>query len=96
MEEKIGRELAVVLCSHIAEGKSPILLAVRDEPEEEYDSGWQFLCNSTDEEDWENAKVCSVEDVLKIEPTLEEYIDTPANLAIVRKDESSPWEEVEL
>jgi hypothetical protein len=53
----IDQSLAVILCSHIASGRKSILIAIRTEPENEMDSGWQLLCNTVENEDWQEAKV---------------------------------------
>lgn len=92
MVGKNERSEAVILCSHVANGK-PILLAMRTEPENESDSGWQMLCNCH-KENWEDAKVCSVYEVLNLEPSLESVIDLPPDITFVRDDVSSKWEKV--
>lgn len=89
MVGKVSRESAVILCSHIVCG-APILLAMRTEPEDEDDSGWQFICNCH-EENWEEAKVCSVSEALELEPSLKNFIDLPYDLTMVRESESSEW-----
>lgn len=83
---------AVIVCAHVANGE-PVLLAMRTEPESEYDSGWQFLCNCH-EENWEDAKVFSVSEALDLEPSLEGFIDLPPDVTIVRDDVSSAWKKV--
>lgn len=47
---------AAMVCVHVARG-APILRAIRDEPLEEADSGWQFLCNSGEDEREAEAQV---------------------------------------
>ena len=56
----------------------------------ENDSGWQFLCNRN-EEDWEDAKVCSLSEALVLEPTLDGFIDQPPGVTVVRDEVSSEW-----
>lgn len=92
MVDKVVRGSAVILCPHVFNG-APILLAMRTEPEGEYDSGWQLLCNCY-EENWEDAKVCSVSEALELEPSLERFIDLPPDVTIVRDDVSLVWEKI--
>lgn len=89
---EVVRGATVILCSHVASGK-PVLLAMRTEPEEEYDSGWQLLCNCY-EERWEEAKVCSVSEALDLEPSLEKFIDLPPEVTIVRDNVDSAWKKI--
>lgn len=89
MVKKVSRDSAVILCSHVANGE-PVLLAIRTEPENENDSGWQFLCNSH-EEDWKDAKVCSVSEALVLEPALDRFIDQPPGITVVRDNASLEW-----
>ena len=82
---------AVILCSHVANGGKPIFLAFRAEPENEADSGWQFLCNTVEDENWQEAKVWSISEVLSIEPSLDAYIEYPAGTNLMRTDSASEW-----
>jgi hypothetical protein len=66
---------------------------MRTESESEFDSGWQLLCNCH-EEDWQEAKVCSVSEALDLEPALERFIDDPAGVTVVRENASSEWRKV--
>jgi hypothetical protein len=85
-----NRAAAAILCSHVASGERPILLAARTSPEMEMDSGWQFLCNA-ETEDWSCAQVWKLSEVLRKEPTLEKYIDTPVGIALVRDNQEDEW-----
>ncbi len=58
---------AAIVCSHIAVGRLPILRAIRTDPLEPEDSGWQFLCNSGKEEKEGDAQVWFVSEVLSLE-----------------------------
>ncbi|CAG0961731.1 hypothetical protein PHYC_00762 [Phycisphaerales bacterium] len=40
--------LAVVVCTHVARQRRPILCAVRDTPLDSADSGWQVHCGHGD------------------------------------------------
>ena len=86
---------AAILCTHVAAGERPIGLAIRTEPIEAKDSGWQFLCNCEVDEDADEAKIWLINEVLAMEPTLAEYINRPPRIELVRTDPLSPWETVE-
>jgi invasion protein IalB len=89
---EVVRGSAVIVCAHVANG-APVLLAMRTKPQGEYDSGWQLLCNCH-EENWEDAKVCSVSEALDLEPSLKGFIDLPPDVTIIRDDVSSAWKKV--
>ena len=82
---------AVILCSHVANGKLPILYAERSEPIEDTDSGWQCLCYSGLAEDPDAAKVCSVHELLHLEPSLVPYVDSPPGTRLVRTSAADAW-----
>lgn len=92
MVGKVSRESAVILCSHVAFG-APVLSAMRTEPEDEFDSGWQIICNCH-EENWADAKVCSLSEALELAPSLKYFIDLPYDVTIVRGSESSEWSRI--
>jgi hypothetical protein len=88
--EKPDPMSAVILCSHVFEGTHPILRAVRDEPTDERDSGWQVLCNVHEHHD-DDGKLCSVSNLIKLEPTLEDFVNVTHEVTLVRHDEHSDW-----
>ena len=81
-----------IVCSHIAKNKLPILRAVRTEPLEPEDSGWQFLCNSGAVEYETEAQVWLVSEILGLEPSLSNYINLPVGSKLSRKNIDSKWE----
>jgi hypothetical protein len=81
---------AVIVCSHVALGK-PILFAARSQPDEAIDTGWQFVCNSGVEETIDTAKVWALNEVLSLEPSLQDFIDLPIGTELERTDAKSPW-----
>lgn len=81
-----------ILCSHIADEGLPILVAFRDEIVDPADSGWQFLCYSGKDET--DARFCSLGDVLKLEPSLEKYLNLPVGSRLARENKSSEWKEL--
>lgn len=80
-----------IVCSHVAAGTHPILQAVRTEPTEVGDSGWQFLCNSGQPEDEDFARVWTIEEVLSSDPSLQEWINAPIETTLWRQNKDSSW-----
>jgi hypothetical protein len=92
MKEKlIDLTKAAIVCSHIAVDNSPILLAVKDEPVSEEDSGWQFLCDSGENENEDEAQVWSINEILEYEPSLCALLNHPAGTKLFRKNIKSAW-----
>jgi len=87
------RQCAAIVCSHVAMGRKPILLAERSEPEEASDSGWQFLCG-LEEEDWTTAQVWSVHEVVEIDKSLDRLVEMPIGTRLVRPAATAEWERV--
>jgi hypothetical protein len=84
---------AVIICSHCANGRYPILLAERSNAEDDpVDTGWQFVCNVESHEDVADAKVWALDEVLELEPSLREFMDLPTGTRLVRLDKNSPWQ----
>jgi hypothetical protein len=86
-----GDRRAAIVCSHIAENNLPILRAVRDEPEMDEDSGWQFLCGVSGEEDPEKARVWLVCEVIDNEPSLADYMELPPGTVVTRANSGESW-----
>lgn len=89
-----GDRRYVVLCGHVAGKTHPPLRAVRDEPIDNVDSGWQVLCNSGAEERVEEAKLWAVEEVVALAPGLSPFLHLPAGTVVVRESEASAWRRV--
>jgi hypothetical protein len=81
---------AAIVCEHVARGTAPILLAEKSEPQEEADSGWQFLCGTHDE-NWEDAQVWALHEVLSLEPSLRAYLDVRTGTVLSRRAEGEDW-----
>lgn len=90
----IEKSAAVILCPHVASGSHSILMAVRTEPVNEADSGWQFLCN-VEEDLPEDAQVWSVSEVLQLDPSLRDYINAPPGTTIMRESNSASWKRMQ-
>lgn len=80
-----------IVCSHVVAGE-PILRAVREEPMDPADSGWQFLCNSGADENIENAQLWTVNQVTERDPSLLTFINSPVGTTMSRSDATSDWE----
>lgn len=83
---------AAIICVHAAKEGLPILRAIRTEPLEPEDSGWQFLCNSGKDENENEAQVWLVSEVLGLEPSLSKFIKAPVGTMVSRLDGNSRWE----
>jgi hypothetical protein len=68
LTQRIDFQSAAIVCSYIATEGKPIRLAVRGDPVDDADSGWQFLCGDKEED---QAQLWSVREVLELEPTFE-------------------------
>ncbi len=83
---------AAIVCVHVAHEHLPILRATRDEPLEEVDSGWQFLCGTArDTGDPSTGKVWAVYEVLELEPSLRPFIEYPAGTVLTREYANGGW-----
>jgi hypothetical protein len=82
---------AAIICSHVAMGKLPILRAIRDEPVEATDSGWQFLCDTEQNENESEAQIWALFEVCEHTPSLKPYLDLHPRAVIYREDEHSSW-----
>src|SRR5687768_8412672 len=90
-QNKVNRESAAIVCGHIADSDDPTIRhAQRDVPEEPADSGWQFLCGA-ESEDWAEARVWSVDEVLQIAPDLAQFIDCPPGTVLTRSGPEDAW-----
>ncbi len=82
---------AAIVCSHIAKENLPVLRAVRDEPIESTDSGWQFTCGINEHEDPDTGLVWLVEEVLDFDQSLRPFIEMPVGTVLTRSDVESSW-----
>lgn len=89
MEDRSTTSRAVIVCGHVARGAA-ILHAVRDEPLEERDSGWQFLCGA-ENEDSRDGKVWTVVQVLRKVPEFLPHIEAPYGTTVSRDHAHAPW-----
>jgi hypothetical protein len=81
---------AAIVCVHIAQG-APILRAIRDEPLDEADSGWQFVCDSGEEEREAEAQVWALKNVVKDDDALASFVERPVGTVLRRLSQRDPW-----
>jgi hypothetical protein len=79
------------VCEHVARQRCPILSAFRTPPESPEDSGWQFFCGTVKNEDPEGAQVWLLDEVLELEPLLEQYIDLTPGIQVWRPTPEGEW-----
>ena len=87
-EQGIG-ESAAIVCEHVALNHAPILVAIRDEPVDAADSGWQFSCGRYESEP--NVKIWAVSEVVDEDPSLRPHIGAPAGTVLTRKSANATW-----
>jgi hypothetical protein len=83
------KEFAVT-CQHCIDDNKPYLYASRDEPLEEGDSGWQFLCGACGHTP-SNARVISVQNVLRHDPGISALLSLPTGTRLSRSKPGSAW-----
>lgn len=84
------KQKAAIVCRHVHSDGSPILYASRAAPVEPADSGWQFLCGA-DEHAATDARVWSMREVVRFEPSLRRFMDAPVGTVLGRADASGEW-----
>jgi hypothetical protein len=88
---KTMQQSAAIVCSEVANDHMPILYAERSEPQDEADSGWQFLCGASAEA-WRVAQVWAIHEVLEREPSLAPFIDLPSGTVLSRRSSADRWQ----
>lgn len=86
-----NENLGAIVCGHVARGGLPILGAIRDEPQDPGDSGWQFMCYSGQEESIADAQIWSIQQVLELEPSLRPFVDLTTGTRIERASVADEW-----
>ncbi|MGI8908475.1 MAG: immunity protein Imm33 domain-containing protein [Candidatus Sumerlaeaceae bacterium] len=90
-EEELQDSRAAILCTHVARERLPILRAIRDEPETEEDSGWQFHCGLDCHDNPDDAEVWLVFEVLNYDPSLNKIITCQHGSVATRSSEAESW-----
>jgi hypothetical protein len=83
--------MGAIVSKKVALGESLILFAMRSEPLNEVDSGWQFTEGGSDEFDSENPQIWLVSEILELERSLLHFINSPIGTKIARRSESDIW-----
>jgi len=91
--QKYHPRQSVFTCSHVLSNKFPILLAQRDLPLDEADSGWQILCGANQEDD-STGRIIAVEEAYKIDQAFEMLFQNPPQKCFARHSPNHPWEEI--
>ena len=97
-------EKAALVSKKITEGGWKVGYLIREDPEDEIDSGWQFFAGDEDDdyvEQESNVTVCSVGDIVKLDPALMSVIGSEPGVEFVRvssdefeeDDEQDPYME---
>lgn len=84
-------ESAAVVCTHVADGGLPILVARRDDPVDEVDTGWQFHCDVHDHSGDADAIVWAVGKVVEHDPSILPLLDNPPKTAFRRESPDQDW-----
>lgn len=80
------------VCWEVLHAEVPILYAVRDEPIDDDDSGWQFLCGmDIDHNANSTPKLCGLGEVVSREPSLAPFIDHPIGTRLLRDSVNTDW-----
>jgi hypothetical protein len=82
---------AVIVCHEVATKRAPILLAVRSEPEDSPDSGWQFL-RGEDEEDREVQKFGLFMGFSSLVRTWKHISTCPVETTLKRNSVDADWQ----
>ena len=82
-----------VVCSHVGEMGLPIRAALRDAAIDDADTGWQFHCN-LHAHDAHGGQLWSVRQVVGLDPSVLEIIDSPIHSRYERSCPTEPWQSV--
>ena len=83
-----------LVCPHCASGQYRILHAQRSSPQGRGDSGWQFYCKCGMPEDPAAFKTLPLKEIIKLEPTLRNWLETPIGTALWRPTGKARWEQI--
>ena len=89
-----GLPLTGLVCPHCVSGKSRILHAFRAAPHAKGDSGWHFFCKCGMPENPAEAKTLPLKEIIKLEPTLRGWFETPIGMNLWRPTGRARWEQI--
>ncbi len=81
---KDKKNVATFTVAEIAEGKSPIIYVYHD-----LDETWQF--HPGDDIDSDKPKLLSLEEIVKLDPSVKELADLPTGWMATRKSKNDKW-----
>jgi hypothetical protein len=79
----------VIVCSHSATKQLPIIAAVRDEPIDALDTGWQFTCGGDHEHD--APQLWRLDELLQIEPAFRPLVNAPPGTIFTKDSADGGW-----
>ena len=82
--------MVVFSCTHVTEGKQPILYVTHDG-----DGFWQFLCGQNDHTK-ENARVISLKTAVEFDTSLNELFEMPLKVGAERSKIGGKWKPFSL
>ena len=83
-----------IVCTHVANHEKPILRAVRDQPIQPEDSGWQFTCRDGEHEA-DHAQLWLLSEVAAFDPSILAIADSEIGTAFEREAGGSSWTPVQ-
>ena len=89
-ELPLPKQIACIVCKHVAHYGTPILQAQRDESVDPADSGWQFLCGTNSHLDVD-AEIWSTEEVCQRDPSIKLILERPVGTKLTRQSAESEW-----
>jgi hypothetical protein len=79
---------AVIVCQHVAELNADVYYAIKKDPVDPADSGWQFQCRDAQHSEVD-AQIWSVSEMLKHDPKISQIIDLPSDSLFVKSTNGS-------
>ena len=87
---KEQKDTACFTCNHILDDKQEILYVSHDN-----DSSWQFLCGNNNHSE-EDARIVSIEQITKIDTTVNYLYEMPNGICAERKNKGDKWKPYKL
>jgi hypothetical protein len=83
--------MGALVSASVATGKAPLLFAMRSEPVDEADSGWQFTEGDVGRFGSDQPNLWLVSEVIDLEPSVSEFIELPYGTTITRRSLNARW-----
>jgi len=81
--------------NYIAEGKQQVGFMYREQPEDEFDSGWRFLTGTEDDEYMDNPanySMIAVDYLLSIDPSVRNFLSRSIGTELERVENTNRFE----